>query len=84
MEILGEKMKKYPINVDAFEGGILISTIWESRNRELLKAVFDQLLGIQKEIRKEDGVQIEDHGDSITMTDKDGTTITRLKYDWEK
>jgi len=77
-------MKKYPINVDAFEGGILISTIWESRNRELLKAVFDQLLGIQKEIRKEDGVQIEDHGDSITMTDKDGTTITRLKYDWEK
>lgn len=76
-------MEKYSINIDALEGGALMRAIWESRNRELLKSVFDQLIDIQKEIREEDGVQIEDHGGSITMIDKDGTTITRPKYEWE-
>ncbi|GAH05985.1 unnamed protein product, partial [marine sediment metagenome] len=37
-----------------------------------------------KKIREEDGVQIEDHGESITLVDMDGTTIIRPKWEWEK
>ncbi|GAH42002.1 unnamed protein product, partial [marine sediment metagenome] len=68
-------MKRYPINVNALEGGVLMATVWESKNRETLKAVFDQLLDLQKKMREEAGVKIEDYGESITMVDKDGTTI---------
>lgn len=78
------KMKRYPININAIESGVLIATIWESKNGEALKAVFDQLLDLRDKFREEDGVQIEDHGESITMVDKDGTTISRSKYEWEK
>lgn len=77
-------MKRYPINVNAFEGGVLLPTIWDSKNREALKDVFDQLLVLQKKMREEAGVKIEDRGESIVMVDKDGTEIIRPKYEWER
>ena len=77
-------MKQYPINVNAFESGVLMATVWESKNREALKAVFDQLLDLQKKMRDEAGVKIEDRGEIIVMVDKDGTEIIRPKYEWER
>lgn len=77
-------MKRYPINVNAFESGVLMATIWKSKKREALKAVFEQLLDLLDKFREEAGVKIEDRGDIIVMVDKDGTEIIRPKYEWEK
>lgn len=80
-----EKLQKFPIYLNAFEAGILTPVIYQSGQKHYLENVFKQLMEVAKEIRKLAGVTVEYLGDGkVKMIDKDGNTITREMYPWEK
>jgi len=79
------KSLTFTIQINVFEAGVLVSTIWQSNNRDSLKNVFKQLLEISKKLREEAGVKVEYLGNGrVKITDKDGNTIYREMYEWEK
>jgi hypothetical protein len=78
-----EELPKYPIYINAFEGGVMLGRLWEKK--ELIPDVIKQLISLQEKFRKEAGVTITELGnDIIKLEDKLGNVIIRKKYDWEK
>ncbi len=79
------EVKKYVLNVNAFEVGVLTAIISESGRKDLLKDVFKQLLDLRNKFREEAGVKVEHLGKGmVKLTDKDGNMIVRKMYEWEK
>ena len=77
--------KKYPIYVNAFEGGVLMSLIFDSDKRDVLRSVFKQLLDLYKKLREVAGVTETDLGNGyIMLRDKYGNAFIRQKYEWEE
>lgn len=73
---------KNPIFANAYEQGFLTSTI--ANNRDKVPNVWKQLLEMMKKFREDAGVKITELGNNfVQLTDKDGITMTREKYDWE-
>ena len=76
---------RYPIQINAFEVGVLITAI--SENKKIvapLGKVMDQLRELMQKFRDEAGVEIERTGDIVTIKDRAGNRITRPLYEWEK
>ena len=79
------ELPKYPIYVNAFEIGVLVSMIWRSQNKDALENVFKQLMDLVDRFRKQAGVKVQYLGKGVVkMTDKSGNTVIREMYDWEK
>ncbi len=73
---------KNPIFVSAYETGFLMSSIADNRNK--VPNIWRQLLEMVRKFREDAGVKITRLDNNfVQLTDKDGFTITREKYDWE-
>ena len=75
--------KKNPLSLNSFEQGFLMSVIGDKR--EKVPGVWRQLANLMDRFREEAGVKITDLGNNLVqLKDKDGATIIREKYEWEK
>jgi len=76
------------INLNTYECGYLLSFIYRNKNNEdtsELKNIIDQLIQIAWNIKEEAGVKVEKLPKGyFKLTDKDGNTIIRKPYEWEK
>lgn len=78
------KLPTFPIQINAFEAGVLIPLIWKSETKDALKSVFKQLEDLSLKFRQEAGVKVEYVGKGkVKLTDRHGDTITREIYPWE-
>ena len=83
-----ESERKYTIKLNAFEAGFLTTFLWDNRDERSEKAmqyIMLQLVAIRREMGEKAGIKVEKLPNGmIKMTAKDGTTIIREPYGWEK
>ena len=76
------------LKLNVFEAGVLTSFLdsnRDERSEQVLKKVWQQLLFIQNELREKAGVKVEKLPNGfLKLTARDGTTIIREPYSWEK
>lgn len=76
------------INLNAYESGYLLTFIYRNKNGQdtkILENVIDQLQQIGWKIKEEAGVKVEKLPNGyFKLTDKDGNTVIREPYEWEK
>lgn len=74
---------KNPIFANAYEQGFLASIIVDQRYK--VPGIWKQLIDMMKKFREDAGVKITEINENlIQLRDKDGMTMTREKYEWEK
>lgn len=74
------------LRLNAWEAGVLMGLISEDeRAKVTLRAVFEQLIDIKRQVEREAGVKKELLPNGlIRITDASGNTILRAPYEWEK
>lgn len=83
---MATKLPNYTIQVNAFEGGLLMGIIEnaEAHIKPALSGVRSQLIALKRDIEKTDGVTKNLLPDGrIEIKDGDGNRIIRFPYSWE-
>jgi len=82
------ELSAFNIEVNSFQAAALLSMLWDSENsntKRAMNSVIQQLIEIFQAIKEKAGVTTEKLANgTIKMTSKDGTTIIRTPYEWEK
>lgn len=79
-----DEFRKYPLMLNPFESGMLLSKLLKSKDKQQLMPVIEQLKAHVVQMREESGVVTTELGDGlVSMVDKDGTQIIRAKYPFE-
>ena len=84
--MLDENSRDYTIKLNSLELGVLTGVIMQlsERNKQPLKAVWEQLMALKKQIEEECGVRKEIvSGGMLRITDRDGNVIIRAPYPFE-
>lgn len=88
MKKLEELERKYTLKLNAAEAGFLTVFLWDNRDERSEKAmnyIMLQLVAIRREMGAKVGVTVEKLPNGmIKFTSKDGTTIIREPYGWER
>ena len=72
----------YIILLNAYEQGFVVSSVAKQRNA--MPDIWKQLMGLISKFRKDAGVEIIDIGNNmIQLTDDEGISIVRQKFEWE-
>lgn len=72
----------YIILLNAYEQGFVVSSI--AKQRIEMSDIWKQLMELISKFRKDAGVEIIDLGDNmIQLTDDEGVSIVRQKFEWE-
>lgn len=75
------------LRLNAWEAGVLMGYIMqgEDETKVALRAVFEQLVDMKRQLEREAGVKKELLPNGLLrVTDARGNTIIRAPYDWEK
>ncbi|MBA7591874.1 hypothetical protein ES708_34045 [subsurface metagenome] len=84
--MFGENSGDYTIKLSSFELGALTGVMMQldERNKQALKAVWEQLIALKKQVEEECGVKKEIiSGGMLRITDRDGNVIIRAPYPFE-
>lgn len=79
-----DELPLYPININAWEAGIVMISIMRLGCEEDLPRFWKMMVELKKSIEAADGIVKEFLPDGrVRLTDIDGTVITRQRFPWD-
>lgn len=79
-----DELPLYPININAWEMGIVMVSIMQLGNEENIPRFWKMMIELKKSIEAESGVVKEFLPDGrVRLTHSDGVVITRERFPWD-
>lgn len=79
-----DELPLYPININAWEAGIVMMSIMRCQNEENIPRFWEMMIELKKSIEAGDGIVKEFLPDGmVRLTDCDGFVIERPRFPWD-